>query len=170
MENNLPVWTIEDYNNNFEQMDLCVEDYHEERLFEDENDYFVDLDNYKPYDIPSVVEASSRVKVYIKDRFKLNPERLKERIEEYAYDNFYMEDTDRVCGLDLVDDFCKKFNAQQYWYTSGKQVAWLDLSNDVKEYYLEQYDIPKEKWEETWNEWLQLAKEHDEKIKNLIQK
>ena len=164
----LPRWTVEDYDKAFKTQDLCVESYNEERLYEDENDYIEDLDLYDNKDVPGVVESSKEVHVYEKDRFKLDAERLKEQICEYAYDNYYSEDYDNVAGLELVDDFVKKFNSKQHWYTSGKPVAVLDMSEQVKEYYLESADIPKEKWEETYNEWVKEYNEDMERIRKEV--
>ena len=58
-----------------------------------------------------------------------------------------MEDSDQVVGWELVDKFCEEFNKKQSWYTSGKQIAWLDLSKEMKEYFISYNDLTEEKWQ-----------------------
>ena len=151
-----PTWTVSEYEDNFEKIDVCIQTYDEDVLVENISDYIDRLPLFKEKDIPDVVESAKEVKIFEKNRFKLDVEDLTEYVYTLAYEDYNMDDTDRVNGIDYVKEFCKKFNEMQTWYTDGKLIAYLDLSQEVKEYYLNKKCISKEVWDETWEKWLRL--------------
>lgn len=151
-----PTWTVSKYEDSLKDMDICIQTYDEDVLVENISDYIDRLPLFKEKDIPDVVESAKEVKIFEKNRFKLDVEDLTEYVYTLAYEDYNMDDTDHVNGIELVKDFCNKFNEKQHWYTSGRQIGFLDLSQEVKEYYLEEKHIPKEEWDETWEKWLRL--------------
>jgi hypothetical protein len=161
----LEVWTEDDYYK--DQRDICLQGYDEEKLWETVDDWIEDLDLYDAKDVPAVVEAAKEVKVLMKDCFKLDVNDMYDYVIDrscnYGMDYYEKEPE----GMELIPEFVKKFNALQYWYTGGEQIAILDISEQVKEYYFDAFDIPEDKREETWQEWLRLDKEETERLKAL---
>ena len=143
----LPIISEDQYYEMLKTQDICYLSDNEERLYQDTEDYFEDAYVETDEDIYWAVDRAKRVKVYEKDRFHLRPDWVKEKIAHRAYDDYFMEDSDQVAGWELVDKFCEEFNKKQSWYTSGKQIAWLDLSKEMKEYFISYNDLTEEKWQ-----------------------
>lgn len=144
----VPTITREQYLEMLKTQDICYQGYSEERLYEDPDDWVEDASPLNNEDCYWIVQNAKNIEVYEKDRFRIRPAWAKEYICDHAYNNYYMEDTDQIVDLDMVDKFCEEFNKKQHWYTSGKLIAHLDLSKEVKEYYMENYEISEEEWNE----------------------
>ena len=151
-----PTWTVSEYEDSLKDMDLCIEMSDEALLFNTVNDYLENLPDVSEKDIVEIVKSAKEVNVLEKDHFKINVDDVIEAICNVAYEDYNMDDADHVNGIDYVKEFCKKFNEMQTWYTGGKVIAYLDLSQEVKEYYLNKKCISKEVWDETWEKWLRL--------------
>ena len=151
-----PTWTVSEYEDSLKDMDICIEMSDKALLFNTVNDYLENLPDVSEKDIAEIVKSAKEVNVLEKHHFKINVDDVIEAICNVAYEDYNMDDTDRVNGIDYVKEFCKKFNEMQTWYTGGKLIAYLDLSQEVKEYYLNKKCISKEVWDETWEKWLRL--------------
>lgn len=143
-----PVISEKEYYEMAKTQDICYQGYDEERLYTDTDDWVEDCYVETVEDIYYIIKEAKRIKVYIKDRFHLRVDWVKEYIADRAYNDYYMEDTDHINNWELIDEFVENFNKQQDWYTAGKQIAWLDLSEEVKQYYINYKDFTEEKYME----------------------
>ena len=83
-------------------------------------------------DYERALKEISHIEVYKKEKYKLTPAFLFEKITDYLGDNLgfdtYENGTieERV-GADFFDEICKKFNKKFMYYTCDESVCYLDL-------------------------------------------
>lgn len=159
----LPIWTEEQYVEELINKDrpLCIQGYDREKLFETVDDFLESFPymqvcpNFTFEDVISSYEMCKKVPVFLQDKFHISPSWLEDKIIDHSC-NYGMDYWEREPeGMELIADFCKAFNEKQWFYTSGEQVAWVDLSNSVKGMFLEGLDDK----ETIWANWEKQYKE-----------
>ena len=149
-----PVISIEEYKENADKMKLCIS-ANDERLIFDVEDYFdylpIPPTEFLAYDI---CEQAKTVPVCKQDKFHITADDILHTIEDKScsYGMDYWDVSPEIDN-DLINNFVKKFNEDQTWVTNGEQVAVLDLSEEVKDFYFNEFKIAPQDRESVFNEW-----------------
>lgn len=132
----LPVWTLDEFYEKEKTQNIAIESSNEELLFDSIEDYCEELYLETAEDLECACKAAKKIKVYTTKKFQINAEWLKDKIQDYAEDNYSMHyyDQSPEC-LEMVDDFVKKFNEVQSWYVSDDLIAVVDAEKEVREYF-----------------------------------
>ena len=121
---------------------LCFE-ICEGKLSDEFDDYFSEHDNIiEKDDIKDALTYATKIPVFKKDYFKLSPQWLCERIQDYledntGYDSYEDDYLENIVGKEIFEDFAKKFNDSFHFYGAGEQVYFLDISKEFEEYLKE---------------------------------
>lgn len=123
--------------------------YDKERLSDDIEDYIdhVCCCVYSSEDLEKAIEKSSKIEVFFKQYYNLSEQELIEYLEDKLVDNGFMEFDDfleNYVGEDLFKKAVRIFNKKFTNYINGKQVGWLDLSEDIKRYAVVYFNEAKE--------------------------
>lgn len=132
----LPVWTLNEFYEKEKTQNIAIESSDEEKLFDSIEDYCEELYLETAEDLECACKAAKKIKVYTTKKFHINAGWLKDKIQDYAEDNYSMHyfDQSPEC-LEMVDDFVKKFNEAQSWYVSDDLIAVVDAEKEVREYF-----------------------------------
>lgn len=133
------IFTEEEFN----KTDYCYE-LNDEVLSDDTDEYIEKKnDNISDltiqYEIDKIIENAKKIIVYEKDYIQISKGYIEQYLQDYFEDNYFCSyydfDVIEQTGImPLIEEISKKIKESKCWYRAGKQVGYLDLSKQLKEY------------------------------------
>jgi hypothetical protein len=122
-----------------EMKDVCFENLHSCERLEDDIDCIYEealyLHEQNETPLKEICDSFNNIVVYKKDKAKFNTD----MVFDYLSDNYAVESSDELEGLDELEKAVEIFNNKQTRYTSSKPVGIMDCSNELYSYILEEH-------------------------------
>lgn len=121
-----------------EMKDICFENpMNEERLTDDLFDLFDAASEWAEgvsgEVLQDISEYFSNIVIFKKELVNFNSD----YVIDFLCDNFYIDGSDELEGLDELEKAIEAFNAKQTSYTSGKKLGVLDCSTEILKYLMD---------------------------------